>query len=105
MEGLTTEVDQQISRLRTVIKDALQTLERLELALRQTPVANKESIVSTLLSAREAADMLGFCVRTLRNRIKTGDIEAKKDGRRLMVLRWSVDAYLNGLPNARKPRR
>jgi len=60
---------------------------------------------SKFYNTQEAADELGCCTRTVRDRVKSGDLEAKRDGRRLLIHRWSVDGYLNGLPSAKASRR
>lgn len=57
-----------------------------------------------LVNAREAAEMLACSTRTIKRKIASGDLVAKRDGRRLLIERWSVEAYLSGLPIARGAR-
>jgi excisionase family DNA binding protein len=70
-----------------------------------TKVKLANEINSTLLTTGQAAELLLVSTRTIKRKVNAGDLVAKRDGRRLLIHRWSVDAYLNSLPNARGARR
>lgn len=50
---------------------------------------------------KEAAEYLGCHVQTISRRISEGAIQAKRMGGKVLVYKWSLDAYLDSLPDAR----
>lgn len=52
-----------------------------------------------VMTQEEAARRLALSVRSIERRIRDGKLLAKKDGRRVVVDRQSVDEYLANLPS------
>lgn len=52
----------------------------------------------TILSVEEAAAISGLGVNTIRKLVKTGELPARRVGRRILIRRTDLDAFLT--PNA-----
>ena len=50
------------------------------------------------LSIKEAAEASSFGERTLWRKIKSGEIPARKDGGRTLILYKDLEAYIEALP-------
>lgn len=48
---------------------------------------------------KEASEATGKGVRSIRQLVYDGVLKAKKDGRRVLILGSSLDAYLDNLPD------
>jgi excisionase family DNA binding protein len=53
---------------------------------------------SKLLTIRDIATHLRCSRRTVSRLIATGDLDTVKDGRRTLIPRWSLNAYIDQLP-------
>jgi excisionase family DNA binding protein len=60
---------------------------------------------SRVLSKDDAASALNVSLSTIDRMIKSGDIKAKKNGRRVVIMSREIDRVLKGLPEVKKPRR
>lgn len=56
-----------------------------------------------LLTTTQASRELGLTSQTLRNMIRRGDISARRFGRKILIPRRSVEAFIDGLPDASPP--
>ena len=59
------------------------------------------TLTRQVYSLAEARDVLGWSDRTMRERIKAGDIEARKDGREWRVSAAAIREYWDRLPSNR----
>ena len=55
------------------------------------------------LSAREAAHLAGIAVSTLYLKMDSGELVARKLGRRTVILRRDLEKFLSGLPLKSEP--
>ncbi len=53
-----------------------------------------------VLSTEQAAELAGVTAKTVRAWVQTGALPAKRRGRRIVILRMDLDAYLVGAPPA-----
>jgi hypothetical protein len=64
------------------------------------PSADHLSLKPLAVRRRVAADMLGEGVTKIDELVATGQIDARKSGKNLLILYASLEAYLAGLPVA-----
>lgn len=57
-----------------------------------------KSLNSQLITVKDAAELLSCSTRTVKRKIKVGDLIGKRDGLRIVIPRWSLDAYINNMP-------
>jgi excisionase family DNA binding protein len=50
-----------------------------------------------VMGINAVADVLGLSTKTVRRRVETGELEARRDGRRLIFERSAVDQYIDNL--------
>lgn len=63
---------------------------------RDTTAAGEPSL---MLSLDDVATHLRCSKRTVQRRIDCGHLKGIRDGRRLLIPRWSLEAYLDSLSN------
>lgn len=60
------------------------------------------SFAPRLLSRDDSAYYSGISVETIDARVREGVIEVRYEGRRKLIVRESLDAYLDSLPDERE---
>lgn len=60
-------------------------------------------LTKPLYSLEEAADILGYSEKSLRDRIKTGEIEARKDRQQWRISAGAIQDYWDSLESNRPP--
>ncbi|MBL8815224.1 MAG: helix-turn-helix domain-containing protein [Planctomyces sp.] len=54
--------------------------------------------IPELLTVPEVAELLRCSIRHVQRKLRAGEMEARKDGRRTLIPRWSVEAFLSAMP-------
>lgn len=59
---------------------------------------SKQEVRSEFVSVREAAERLRCSTRTIERRVAAGDLQGKRDQKRLLIYRISLENYIWSLP-------